>query len=673
MDFVLLCIAFIAIVIIIIVYMLGQVKYTSNVKTLLDYIVSIRPLTTSFSLGADPKDPTKYLNVTINQDGSPNITSNEYPIDGRSKFIIANNHGTILPLKDGDGFTITGIDSTTFLCPNGYTGSECFLAPLCVEPNDAGTLKPLTYAQFNGLRLYQNAFASKPLPMLMDDLEIIRHPRIRVNCLTSDGEYELQTCPDNTLLDNDLKCVSYDICQDRINGYKHNYPIKPNQPNLDPNEYYICQNNASELKICDSGTLFSHTLHGCITNSACFGLGMTRLKMNDTSYIQCEHDRGTIVTCENGLNEDHDNISCITKDCVPKLFQYKGTILEYTYGEVTCNERDEATTIRCNNAESVRDFNYEWAEPFKFSIPTWPTEIYVNGECVKPTDDIMAHPVVPLRWSEAMSTTHPFNLRTEKYICDDPATKYRWDYKNPSVEPMPSNDLDIVNSGAPCQTGLVSKTLIRYPVQGYPETKLPCYILLEESVLVARHAKQFWPQYEESTKEFTHRYVENDTVALSIVTQTSKTMPLGFIFPSDVDIPSTTNPINLKLAGYSAFEPKLNNQYYTIASGNVDHVHMFDPTTNILSFKFRQSVRTDEAIEFAIDFTKIQPNTEILPKLIFNPDTIVYNGNVIDITYTTFSILYYEGDAQSTFQMDDGTPFKISFNIADYPTLTFYN
>lgn len=85
--------------------------------------------------------------------------------------------------------------------------------------------------------------------------------RLRVQCLDKDRNCYIESCPGNKLVDREsLRCETYDICNDRINGYKQNFDIKVNDedetakasPTFDESlkerQYDICKNNVSELR-----------------------------------------------------------------------------------------------------------------------------------------------------------------------------------------------------------------------------------------------------------------------------------------------------------------------------------------------------------------------------------------------------------------------------------------
>lgn len=119
--------------------------------------------------------------------------------------------------------------ATAFTCPDGYEGASC--QPLCT----AEECEPLTYAQFNALDLYGNTFA-RPSADLTDS------GRPDVLGVRTTGLSRPQADPATA------QCLEYDVCQDRVNGFKHDVDGA-----LLKGEFYLCANK-SERRACRDQT-----------------------------------------------------------------------------------------------------------------------------------------------------------------------------------------------------------------------------------------------------------------------------------------------------------------------------------------------------------------------------------------------------------------------------------
>lgn len=650
MDMVLLILAVILIFILLVVYVLNTVKTTRNLSEIINSLVTFKPDVVAFSLGKGRDN--KFQNVVVDNNGQAIIRQDEYPVTLDGEYLIIKEHGNIIPLPSGDGYKITGIDLADFKCPEGFEGVTCAMIPLCSQ-GDKGTYKALTYSQFNELGLYTNTFKQTPIEAYA--LEPT-HPRIRVRCINDTGDYELQTCPNNTLLDKNLKCQPYDICDDRINGYKHNFKIKSDSSPLADNEYYICNNNQSVKTECANDTVFSMSVGGCITESICFNKGNSTLPYDETTYIQCASDQGSKVTCPEGVEEIGGTLSCIVNTCVPETYTFSNVQLEYTYGNTICN-KNVADTVLCDNSPNSKVYKYKWMESFQYEINNWPKEI-MNSQrkCVAPTDDIIIDPTIQLKFSEAMPETHKFDLKTQQYICGDD-TKFKWDYVNQVL--IPNTAKGLVNSAAPCQNDYVNNPNITFDISPIPTSGI--YVMCTENALIdGEH--YFWPikrsgKYISSTIKFI------SSSQLEIKTQSSNIIPMGFRDPNDDGKP-------LILNGYADYNPKEMLVYYFIGSGNVETPIMFEPVVektehrNVLS-----TVKTNQNITFAIDMRTISNTIQLLPEVTITSKTLKFGNQIFNAGYVTMTI-EYKDSKQATLQLGSN-PNTMTFSPAEYPEFKF--
>lgn len=663
MDYILFVVATILIILLIVCHLLNRVQKTSDIAKLLESIVRAKPLTKAFSLGQTVSDST-FTNVSVDANGKPVVSEDRYPLDLNARPIILSSHGDIV--EGPNGFTVTGMEPVHFKCPEGYEGEICTMKPLC-DPQDAGKIKSLSFTQFNALQLYRNEFTHSQIKLFRDE---ISNPRLRIHCLNSHGNYEIEACPQNTLLDKNLNCQPYDICSDNLNGYKHNLPISANDPPLQSNEYYICEHNRSVKTKCSDNSVFSLSAKGCITKSPCYNKDRATIAIDDKSYIQCQNDSGTIINCDNHVIDTNGILSCYTPICQPITQTYEDKHLKYVFGEVTC-VNDVATSVSCDNSVSDRIYKYTWADDFQFHLPNWPKQVLVNGECVAPNDDIITNPIVDLAWSLAMPNVHPFDLKRQEYVCTN-ATEYRWDYIEQVVIPEPTNgDERLIYSGAPCQNSY--PMTFKYKVNNYPDNKI--YIIKTQPVHLQTYTNVFmWPVYNNIDKQYKQTTCAFTNKGLSVTTFSTTLVPLGFY----LDVNAKANDdgdTQLTLLGYDNFQPLDNVQYYFIASGKIDLAQLYEPkeiqSTLVPSLE-NNLLTTTESKTFAIEkFTK---RVEIVDsrnrKLVMRPKpyTLTYRGNVYDLGFSVFSLESDSSTNSATLVFDR---IRVKFSTTDYPTIQF--
>jgi len=476
------------------------------------------------------------------------------------------------------------------------------------------------------------------------------------------------TCPDNYGGEN---CILNPICtRDDSGTYKPLSFTQFNGLGLYLNEYYMCENNRSVLQTCANDTKYSNDVGGCITGTPCFNRGFDTIKLNDTSYLQCSHDRGIVVNCPLGVITDVNNgnevFSCIIASCRPEIITEHVESLVYDSGEVTCID-DKAIVKLCDTTSTEKIYNYKWAEDFQVKINSWPKEIYKNGNCVQATNDIIRNPIIQINWSAAMPHQHPYNILTEKFVCDENTTKYRWDYLRKTLDPMPTNDNEIINSASPCQTGPIDANIIRYPSTRYPEDT-PAYIIITEDLYLNTYEKlRLWPYYNADTKLYMSTSVDYTATGIIIETSSSKIIPFGFILP-DNKSPGDES-LQLHLVGYQKFIPFVKKQYYFIATGMPARVHLSEPEKSqdtTINIQFEESVTTRRDITFAVDFTKIKSPIQVLPNIKFTNTHIEYNNQIIKVSYMVFQIKRQALSLmRSTFILGEGEIIKEDFNNVD--------
>lgn len=581
MDIVFFIVSVIVIILIIVWYLINRVSKTNDVEKIFQRISKLRPSTRAFTL---ERRNGKFRNVKSDQYGKVQIFEEDYPVAPNGQYIILRDHGTIT--ENDNGFSISGMEFVTFKCPVGYEGSLCMVQPLC-GADDMGKIKPITYPQFNGLGLYRNTFERNVVQRQYraDGEDEPLHKRLRVHCIDTNGHYEIEACPPNKLLNANLQCEPYDICTDRLNGFKHNFKINENDADLNNDEYYVCENNVSVKHTCPENTAFSMSANGCINRSVCYGRGQETIAIDDTAYIQCKNDTGTRVNCPDGVVVDDQNVrSCRVNICNPEVRQFENKHLRYIYSETTCTN-NVPQTITCDATSSDRIYNYEWAETFEVRLENWPKEILKDGKCVTPDDSIIYNPIIELAWSPAMPMQHPFNLKTQQYECNTDTYKYRWDYIGQKLEPSLSEWDEFVYSGAPCQNAIAQP--FRFHEQSFPNNKI--YIIKTQPVHLPNYRNiSMWPTVRKNV--YYHTRCEFTSDGLVVTTYSSQTIPLGFIEQPD--------SIFLLLSGYKNFARRRNVQYYFIVSGKLDLVTMHNPTVETqTTYRYPENNAVDTKID----------------------------------------------------------------------------
>lgn len=659
MDIVFMITAIFLVFLIVAVYILNSVKKTTDLKSIFEALLKSKPDTVSFCLGKI-ESTGKYRNVVLDQDNEAVVREDDYPIGLDGKYIILSDHGTVSPLASGDGFKISGIDLIEFSCPAGFEGETCTLIPLCSEA-DAGQYKALTYTQFNELGLYSNSFMKTPIESRAGVEPT--HPRIRVLCLTN-NEYELQTCPSSTLLDENLQCKPYDICEDRINGYKHNFKISTADQPLNKNEYYICDNNASVLTTCSDNTVFSMSNSGCITESICFNKGSATIAYDDTSYIQCSNDQGLKVNCPDGIDDQNGVLSCKVNTCIPEEYTFSDEIVTFKYGSVVCI--DNVSDVKmCDATPQPKTFTYKWAESTTFTIESWPTEVLDdNRNCVAPTNDIISNPLVQLQWTDAMLDEHEYNIMTDKYTCPED-TAYVIDYKNQTVEPEVDGPL---NHLSPCQNALADISATQF--QLFAPTFPTLYMFLYSYVYIPDYSKySLWPiKYKAPSNTYKVTSMWLTESELTITTRKSSKLPLGFSDPTDIDVDN-----RLLYNGYKEYTIDSQLIYYFAVSGKYESTDMYESDISEAdTIPVKSTVDTTESDTFAVNMTLMDDTPiEILPNITFSREKFTIDSTTYAAGYIIMTITVGETSAD-TATLKIGSLDPIEFIPDDHPTIQFY-
>lgn len=719
-------VCFILAVIIILVYAVNNIKTPLSVSEIANKLSSYDPTIRNFTLGRNPNDNKTFLNAVIDENGQIKTQTNPYPVKSDGQYYIIKEHGDIEEYDDG--FKITGMDLINFKCPNGYTGYTCKLQDLCDENDRPGTLKPLSYLQFNALQLYRNDNAIKKIDTRLFEAETqqpIYHPRLRIKCLgqlhddnvnnndndesandgnnqnntntNKYGHFELQACPENSLLDEHLQCRIYDVCQDSPDGYKHNYQINTaTEMPLKPNEYYICQNKESKKMTCSINTIFSNITKGCISQSICVGRNEDTIRLNDDkSYIQCKNDIGLRIVCGNRgiITLDNGKLACNVQTCIPRTYTFQNQNLRYDYGQVRCNDRNEPITTICDQTKTQQIIKMEWATTEEYALER-PVEILSNGKCIPIAPDdisIIYNGAIMLRWTKAMDEAHPYDIKNKRFICKKDF-KFRWDYDRQISIPYfdefqndPEKSHTLLYSGSPCQEKLIEPFPFKFKITQYPKStpgRKRIYIFITEPAHIEYDAQDnnkliamyLWPE-KVANKDYRYTRMNYRANRLSIDLIRSDIVPLGFTDPLP---PNSTG--QLELLGYPEAPKNLSAQYNFNKSGDIGapfmHQHKVLKTVSYYTLlNNRLDTLNPGVVYFAINMqlfnndVNIQDNTEDRNVLQFiaNDKTMSYSTYKYDLGYSTFKF-ESNGDDQATLTYSE---IVFSFNPQLYSTIQF--
>lgn len=393
-----------------------------------------------------------------------------YPISTAGKPIKINDgHGKITDVKKTDSeefarMEVKNVNTTVPLqCPSGFEGPQCKLAPLC-GPNDVGKYKLLSRAQYSALQMYNLKNSVPGLGDSGDSSE--HHKRLRILCKSDTGDYTVEPCPENTLVDErSNQCRAYDLCVDKLAGHKHQFDIGDGVPA--PDEYYVCSDEGKSVREkCAEGTVFSAKNSGCVTKNQCTDRGNDRIALDSQSYVQCGGDTGTVVRCEYGVDVKKTAASdgsgtieipfCKNPTCTPEEYRYTDDMMEYITGVVDCDVDNREKRTLCATHTVEKSYDYSWGEPFSYKFDKWPATVYdeKTKTCVAPTVDAIIKPDAKFktfRWGSAMYNSFEFDPRSQRFVCRDGPDLLRLDYLNGKTIPEIDTSKYFIDYTQPCQ------------------------------------------------------------------------------------------------------------------------------------------------------------------------------------------------------------------------------
>lgn len=335
----------ISIIVLTVLVILQKSKKTKSLYIVFERLRKGNPLISAITFGWIP-NREMYKNVYSTNDGKFEIKYESYPVTETGDPILQNtNHGIVTEYRDG--FSIQGVNKNQkFQCPEGYTTANCVLEPICSE-SDSGKIKGLKQAHFWLLNLYN--YKASGLSSINRHLY---HQKLKVSCLNAIGDYSIVPCEENEIVtqttNDSINCKRYDICQDRLNGFVHNYKITDTQSSLKENEYYRCLNGTSVFSTCDNSFVFSNYNKSCIPKNVCFGKDYTEISVDKNNYIQCEKDIPKNVKCPHGTIVLENHLRCKISTCIPMNQYFEDNVLKYIFSRTTCSENDETIDITCD-------------------------------------------------------------------------------------------------------------------------------------------------------------------------------------------------------------------------------------------------------------------------------------------------------------------------------------
>lgn len=639
-------IVFIIIVLILTTLLNSNIKSQSFIKVIKKLSIQ-NPLLVGFNAGYD-QIKKSYKNVYLEENLKYSIKYENNPISLDGRKITLNKHGKLSELENG--FEVTGFDGFKFECPTGYYGPLCKAQPLCNE-TDINVLKPLTYEQFDELNLYHN---TQTITKINETYSQQYHPRIRINCIEPE-KYILEKCPDNKLLNANLKCIEYDICEDHLNGFRHNFKINESDPELTDNEYYLCIKNKSVKQKCVDGTVYDRFAKGCITKSICTGKENEQIKIDEHTYIQCKNGTGEKIQCPYGIvtNPETKKMHCKSENiCKPNTFYYEDTLIKYILKKNICDENDNLTTLVCNDSSQYFTKDYIWYDLVKLSI-AYPKEILDDEtNTCKPAnlvDLVKKRGYTEFNQSDAMLGDNKFNYQTTSYDCGSTKDFYEWDYINYKPKFDYNREKVFISSLDPCNT----ISTLRYDEPFYnlnfkENGDMPIVLHVESDL-----AHKFWPVYNIKKNLYYFNTFEFDYLNELIIIReyTNVTPPIQFYeYDNNDKNPEINGYHYLSVRGQKKFleeNPLLINNAFLFAHipTNLRPTFTGNSTNSILTqYNAPRKVTINNKKQtFLLTPLKIKQYTKIDSKFELYPTYFIFNNIKYDYTLSTFTI-YKEKD-----------------------------
>lgn len=661
-------------ILILLYYIANYVQKVNDPVKLLALIQKQQYDVRAFTLRWD-EERKLYENIFFKNDAEFVRSYDKYPVDKTGKFItsVYDKHGEIV-YTENNGYSINGL-LTKFPCPEGYEGSDCQLKPLCRDPEDDNKILPITNIQFNALELFNteaiipiNNAAATTKRQKRAIVEPLYHDRVFIQCKTK-GDYELKVCPVNQLLDiTTMKCNLYDICEDHLNGFKHNYKISNDDKLLDETEYYLCDNNKSKRLKCKDGTVFSLFNKGCIQKTVCYNQGRKTIPIDEHTYIQCNNDTGVKRYCETRVITQSDGtLTCKSENCKPQILTKVTENLTFNYGKITCNHNDEEIIEECDQTMNKYSWKYKWGNEFDISID-WPKSIlYDDGMCKPPPSpssgnpSILTNPIVSTRWTKLMQREWNWNLLEEKFICP-PSNTYRWDYKNNLLIKDTTKDkytpkdseYYTVDPSRPCQEKPFTFPFLKFHNYNTYNT-LPYKIVSTPVYLGDLPNINLWPKRINDKYHLTKCFYDYENRKLIIRNMEHNQPPFGFKS-------TTMNNVDLELITNEITKPSTDMYFWSIASDEFkEFTFINDPPPTYTDITIDCPTTIDISIDqkFSILWDNYKRPTALNTKISCDGEKLFTHVNEIEpLIFYTFVVLEIKNQqlkiGNMMLNLDDG-------------------
>lgn len=627
--------AIVIVLLLLFVWSFNRVERINDANEMMRILRQQQPNVLAFAVSFD-RNSQQATNVLLDQRGRALVKdTDKLPIRTSGAYFRLDPHGKVT--YDDTGYTVTGIVSNKFVCPNGFGGKDCALLPLCT-PSDVGKLKPLTYSQFNALRLYEAS-------ALGDDISSTRrkrqtggqellYPRIRVRCLNQFGAYRLESCPRNELLNENLECKPYDICTDSVDGYRHKLQIHPDQK-LRPNQYYVCRDDRSVLAECaDKDSVWVDRDKLCEISNVCTNLDDdTTLPAdnNQNAYVTCQGGQPKLVQCEYGVEIlSNGRRVCRRQTCVPSVERYEDTHLRYATSAVRCNG-EEPSQLNCTEQSSAKTFPFAWKSDkkdvqFNIVVPNWPDRVYDEQklQCVTPDQSkVLYNPVVTIRYTDIMPRPYSFDITARKFVCQ-PNQSY-WDYAGTGNllpnQPKGRYGVDyFLETAQPCHDNVSDASKAPwYPVSSIATTGSPPFLVQTYTDYVIKD-KSLWPTFDDGNgnlvtdftlwpyvllpRDSNDKFLKPTPDQIAVyapridfrpsqrcvavtVTLATGVGPPGFKYAAnDAEEPHSDAPLQLTGFGTPNYNDRRDQLYFTIGSGKFDQPIMPPNSTKLYEERY---------------------------------------------------------------------------------------
>lgn len=625
MDYIFTILLFVLYVIIVVIYIFNSTKAKYDLKESFQKLLLEKPDSISFSLGFN-KEKNAFKNVYPQSKGDFIIKFEKYPVSTTGQLIIQENYGQLI--ENSNGYKISGI-KPEFKCLDGYEGPNCQPKSLC-DDGDENKLKPLTNRQFNQLGLYgMSSEKFKPIENQFTTSNLDKpHPRIRVNC-GKNKTYTLETCPKNKLLDINLNCQIYDICEDSLNGLRHN--LKINDYVLKDNEFYVCLNNKSKLTECTDNTVYNKLTHSCEQKSRCLGQGDKQIQIDETHYIQCDNNREREVFCERGIVRKDDKLFC-KPNVEEKTYTFEDNVIKFNYGRIWVDENNEKKTIFCDKTPQEVGYSYNRGDSFSYMFKNWPKQVLsTNNVCIDPSEANSSlirknDAKDSFKWGNVMSEFHPYNPFSLQFYCD---TKYKWDYKSNKTIPEIDYTRYLLDPSTPCNNDLIS--LSQDPFFGmdfsfYPEKDVVPILYGIKVIFPKKLNLSFWPT--KINNKYHGTIIEYDFNGRFLILKTCTSTSLPY------KCEDRTNNI-VDIIGYKSFTNThsidlMQSNYWLIANQNKLSTFTFEtPTCTNIIYTMPLKINSKDItnyLEFCILWPLITKTITFDKNFIIEPSGLIINS-----------------------------------------------